>query len=105
MLYQSSQRLQQFCQQYSIEYICSSIQYVIKSRPKIEASVHDRTQLWTMLPLLVFVSLISFAKSVPLEPGQPGGPWTEEEIDIVREKVNVVFVFNCRDTLMSRMAP
>ena len=61
----------------------------IKSRPRIEASVHDRTQLRTMLPLLVFVSLISLAKSVPLEPGQPGGPWTEEEIDIVREKVNV----------------
>merc|ERR1712223_626862 len=50
--------------------------------------VHDRTQLRTMLSLLVFVSLISLAKSVPLEPGQSGGPWTEEEIDVVREKVN-----------------
>ena len=25
--------------------------------------------------------------SAPLEPGQPGGPWTEEEINIVRDKV------------------
>ena len=31
--------------------------------------------------------LISLAVSTPLEPGQPGGPWTEDEIDIVRDKV------------------
>ena len=37
---------------------------------------------WHILSLLV-----SLVISVPLEPGQPGGPWTEEEIDVVRAKV------------------
>jgi hypothetical protein len=37
---------------------------------------------WHVLSLLV-----SLVISVPLEPGQPGGPWTEEEIDTVRAKV------------------
>ena len=38
---------------------------------------------------LLFLLLLSvpFGTSTPLEPGQKGGPWTEEEIDIVREKV------------------
>ena len=36
---------------------------------------------------LITANLISIVVSVPLEPGQPGGPWTEEEIDIVRDKV------------------
>ena len=40
-----------------------------------------------MLHLLVLAPLFSLAISVPLEPGQPGGPWTEQEIDIVRAKV------------------
>ena len=40
-----------------------------------------------MLNLLIFALLFSLVISVPLEPGQPGGPWTEEEIDIVRAKV------------------
>ena len=31
--------------------------------------------------------LSSVVIAVPLEPGQPGGPWTEDEIDIVRDKV------------------
>merc|ERR1712141_519324 len=37
---------------------------------------------------LIVANLFSIILSVPLEPGQPGGPWTEEEIDIVRDKVN-----------------
>jgi hypothetical protein len=41
-----------------------------------------------MLSLVIFASLVFLAKAVPLEPGQPGGPWTEEEINIVRDKVN-----------------
>ena len=45
-----------------------------------------------MLSLVIFASLILLSKAVPLEPGQPGGPWTEEEIDIVRDKVNVYLV-------------
>ena len=40
-----------------------------------------------MLNLLILALLFSLVISVPLEPGQPGGPWTEEEIDIVRAKV------------------
>ena len=40
-----------------------------------------------MLYSLILALLFSFVVSVPLEPGQPGGPWTEEEIDIVRAKV------------------
>ena len=39
------------------------------------------------LQLLIKVVLVPYVLCVPLEPGQPGGPWTEEEIDIVREKV------------------
>ena len=37
---------------------------------------------WHVLSLLV-----SLVISAPLESGQPGGPWTEQEIDIVRAKV------------------
>ena len=36
---------------------------------------------------LIVAHLISIVMSVPLEPGQPGGPWTKDEIDIVRDKV------------------
>ena len=41
---------------------------------------------------LITANLISIVVSVPLELGQPGGPWTEEEIDIVRDKV--IFLLN-----------
>ena len=41
-----------------------------------------------MLLLLLFGSCLSIVQSEPLAPGQPGGPWFEEEIDIVREKVH-----------------
>ena len=40
-----------------------------------------------MLYSLVLALLFSLAISEPLEPGQAGGPWTKEEIDIVRAKV------------------
>ena len=40
-----------------------------------------------MLHCFIFVLTCSQVFSVPLEPGQPGGPWTSEEIDIVRDKV------------------
>ena len=39
------------------------------------------------LHFLIKFVLLPYVLSVPLEPGQQGGPWTEEEIDIVREKV------------------
>ena len=38
--------------------------------------------------IYIFLALISSALTLPLEPGQPGGPWTSEEIDIVRDKVS-----------------
>ena len=44
------------------------------------------------LQLLIKVVLLPYVLSVPLEPGQQGGPWTEEEIDIVREKVQPDFI-------------
>ena len=37
--------------------------------------------------IIVAILVISQVISVPLEPGQPGGPWTPEEIGIVRDKV------------------
>ena len=36
---------------------------------------------------LFSIFLMSFVLTEPLKPGEPGGPWTEEEIDIVRDKV------------------
>ena len=50
-----------------------------------------------MLYSLVLALLFSLAISVPLQPGQAGGPWTEGEIDIVRAKVifkNSSLVYN-----------
>ena len=42
-----------------------------------------------MLLWLFFIIFFSVGGSVPLAPGQPGGPWTSEEIDIVRDKVSL----------------
>ena len=47
---------------------------------------------WHVLSL--FVSLVS---SAPLESGQPGGPWTEQEIDIVRAKVLMHYLTSSSD--------
>lgn len=38
--------------------------------------------------LFILLFLVPYGYSTPLEPGQEGGPWTEEEIDIVREKAH-----------------
>ena len=38
--------------------------------------------------LLLLLLSVPLGNSTPLEPGQKGGPWTEEELDIVREKVH-----------------
>ena len=38
--------------------------------------------------LFLLLLLVPLGNSTPLEPGQKGGPWTEEELDIVREKVH-----------------
>ena len=39
--------------------------------------------------LVVVSSFLSLGLAVPLEPGQPGLPWSDEEISIVRAKVSV----------------
>ena len=46
-----------------------------------------------MLLLLTGCILLTFVQSEPLMPGQPGGPWTDEEIEIVREKVCIGTLF------------
>ena len=44
-----------------------------------------------LLSVISWIILVfSNVRSEPLEPGQPGGPWTELEIDVVREKVHRV---------------
>ena len=45
-----------------------------------------------MLLLLTFGTLLCFVESEPLNPGQPGGAWTDEELEIVREKVCILFL-------------
>jgi len=40
----------------------------------------------SLLPPILFCLLVT-TLAVPLKPGQPGGPWTAEELDIVRDKV------------------
>lgn len=44
-----------------------------------------------MLLLLLLGTFLTFVhvQSGPLAPGQPGGPWFDDEIDIVREKVHI----------------
>ena len=40
------------------------------------------------LCLLLLGPLLPFFLAAPLQPGQPGAPWTEEEVEVAREKVN-----------------
>ena len=50
-----------------------------------------------LLQLFMKVTFICQVISVPLEPGQQGGPWTSEEINIVKEKVHKYYylAWNC----------
>ena len=43
-----------------------------------------------LLWFLIF-NLISIGSMLPLESGVPGKPWTEDEIDIVRDKVSRLY--------------
>ena len=46
------------------------------------------------LRILIFCSaLFHSSSSIPVNPGQPGGEWTSEEIDIVRDKVKKLILF------------
>ena len=42
---------------------------------------------YLMMRLFVISIFLKLVVSAPYEPGQPGGEWTAEEIDIVRGKV------------------
>ena len=44
-----------------------------------------------LLSLTILLAAVVIASCEPYQPGQPGGEWSEEEIDIVREKVNQIF--------------
>ena len=37
--------------------------------------------------LLLFLVIIVSVGGVPLQPGQPGGEWSQEEVAVVRDKV------------------
>merc|ERR1712002_1398627 len=43
-----------------------------------------------MSQLTVLCCVLGLINAVPLQPGQPGGPWTDEEIFIVKEKIRVM---------------
>ena len=44
--------------------------------------------MWkSRLFLLLLDFLLPFLLAAPLQPGQPGAPWTEEEVEVTREKV------------------
>ena len=49
-------------------------------------------KMWVLRLAFVTAAIVQSSISAPLEPGQPGGPWTKDEIDIVRDKV--IFLFN-----------
>ena len=53
----------------------------------LQSLVVDSLKKIMSLLFLLFV-FFPLGNSTPLEPGQKGGPWTEEELDIVREKVH-----------------
>ena len=53
-----------------------------------------------LLQLFIKVTFICQVISVPLEPGQQGGPWTSEEINIVKEKVHKYY-YLAWNTLLS----
>ena len=47
-----------------------------------------RVVMWeSQLYVLLLGSLLPLMMAAPLQPGQPGAPWTEEEVEVTREKV------------------
>ena len=44
--------------------------------------------MWeSQLCVFLLGSLLPLMMAAPLQPGQPGAPWTEEEVEVTREKV------------------
>ena len=46
--------------------------------------------MWKFLLVLLLGTIPRFSHGVPLEPGQPGGPWTEHEVEVTIEKVGLL---------------
>ena len=44
---------------------------------------------WKFLLVPLLGTIASFSHGVPLKPGQPGGPWTEHEVEVTVEKVGL----------------
>ena len=45
--------------------------------------------MWeSQLCVLLLVPFSPLMLAAQLQPGQPGAPWTEEEVEVTREKVN-----------------
>ena len=46
--------------------------------------------MWKFLLVPLLGTIIRFSHGVPLKPGQPGGPWTEHEVEVTIEKVGLL---------------
>ena len=46
--------------------------------------------MWNFLLVPLLGTIVPFSHGVSLKPGQPGGPWTKEEVEITVEKVNLL---------------
>ena len=49
--------------------------------------------MWKFLLVHLLGTIFPFSHSVPLKPGQPGGPWTEQEVEVTVEKVGLLRYF------------
>ena len=46
--------------------------------------------MWNFLLVPLLGTIVPFSHGVSLKPGQPGGPWTKEEVEIAVEKVGLL---------------
>ena len=46
--------------------------------------------------LVVLCWTLGLLHAVPLKPGDPGGPWTDEEVRIVKERIRVMALAESR---------
>ena len=46
--------------------------------------------MWKILLVPLLGTIVPFSHGVPLKPGQPGGPWTEQEVEVTEEKVGLL---------------
>ena len=50
---------------------------------------YTRSTMTSFAYILLILFFVSPIFGGPYEPGQPGGPWSHEEIDIVKDKVRI----------------